>query len=49
MGLFLNLTAVRSSDAAAVAGFAALHDVRAKLEPVEAGMQRKMALQRLNG
>jgi hypothetical protein len=48
VGLFLNLTAVRSSDAAAVAeavaGFAALHDVRAELLPIEADMQRKVAL-----
>lgn len=48
MGLFLNMTAVRNSDAAAVAevvaGFAALHDVRAELLPVEADMQRKVAL-----
>jgi hypothetical protein len=39
---------VRSSDAAAVAGavagFAALHGVRAELLPVEADMQRKVAI-----
>lgn len=42
------MTAVRSSDAAAVAeviaGFAALYDVRAELLPVEADMRRKVAL-----
>src|SRR5690349_411508 len=42
------MTAVRSSDAAAVAeavaAFAALHDVRAEFVPVEADMQRKVAL-----
>lgn len=48
MGLFLEMTAVRSCDAAAVAGavagFAALHGVRADLLPVEADMQRKVAV-----
>lgn len=48
MGLFLSMTAVRSSDAAtvaeAIAAFAALHDVPAELVPVEADMQRKVAL-----
>ncbi|WP_436531710.1 hypothetical protein [Actinoplanes sp. HUAS TT8] len=48
MGLFLKMTAVRSSDAAAVAesvaGFAARHSVASEILPVEADMRRKAAV-----